>query len=103
MPLRHIVLFRVHDGVTADRLSEAVDCLDSLGTIPGILEWTVRLSTDDRKGVVIVENALFESRASLEVFAAHPDHQVSAERLRNMADWWIGDYVEDDGARPATT
>lgn len=94
MFLRHIVLFRVHEGVAKELISEAVDGLNSLSDLPGILEWTVRLSTDERKGVVIVENSLFESREALAAFAAHPKHQISAERLRNIADWWVGDYEE---------
>lgn len=94
MPLRHIVLFRVHDDVSPDRVSGAIDGLNDLADIPGILEWTVRLSTDERKGVIIVENALFESAEALAAFAAHPRHRISAERLRDMADWWIGDYAE---------
>lgn len=94
MPLRHIVLFRVYDGVEPARVAEALDGLKSLAELPGILEWTVCLSTDERKGTVIVENALFESTDALAAFSAHPEHQVSAERLRVMADWWIGDYEE---------
>lgn len=94
MPIRHIVLFRVHDGIESDQIDAAVAGLTSLADVPGILEWTVRVSTDERKGVVIVENALFESREALAVFAAHPAHQASAERLRTMADWLIGDYDE---------
>lgn len=94
MPLRHIVLFRIHDGVDQELIGEAVRGLDELKNISGIVEWTVRLSTDERKGVVIVENALFESRAALARFAADPRHQVSAERLSKMADWWVGDYEE---------
>ncbi len=96
MPIRHIVLFRIHDGVAPDLISEAVDGLDSLRDIPGIVEWVIRRSTDERKGVVIVENALFESSEALASFAAHPNHRISAERLRNIADWWIGDYEEFD-------
>ncbi len=94
MPIRHIVLFRVYEGTEKDLIDAAVEGLKSLGELPGILEWTIRLSTDERKGTIIVENALFENDRALAAFAADPRHQVSAERLRTMADWWIGDYDE---------
>ena len=87
-------MFRVYEGVETARVSEAVEGLNSLSEIPGILEWIVRLSDDRRKGTVIVQNSLFESPEALAAFAAHPLHRVSAERLRNMADWWIADYPE---------
>ena len=94
MPLRHIVLFRIRPGIGAVRIAEAVEALEALKVVPGLIEWTVRRSEDERKGTVIVENALFEDRQALADFAAHPLHQASVERLGTIADWWIGDYAE---------
>ena len=94
MAYRHVVLFRVHDDVDDARVDEAVAALRALAAVPGVLEWTVRLSDDERKGRIIVENALFESRATIESFRVHPLHQTSSDLLREIADWWIGDYEE---------
>lgn len=94
MAYRHVVLFRVHDDVPDDVVAEALRRLGALGEVPGVLEWTVRLSDDTRKGRVIVENALFESRDVIESFRVHPLHQESSDLLREIADWWIGDYEE---------
>ncbi len=94
MPYRHIVLFRLYDGCRPAEIAAAIEGLEELGELPGILEWTVRRSEDERKGVVIVQNALFESREALTAFSVHPAHQVSAARLAKMADWWIGDHEE---------
>ncbi len=94
MPLRHIVLFRVRDEIGESQIASAIQALEALKVMPGLIEWTVRRSQDERKGVVVVQNSLFETRQALADFAAHPLHKVSADLLRTMADWWIGDYEE---------
>lgn len=94
MPLRHIVLFRIRDGITEDQIAVAIEALAALSVIPGLIEWTVRRSLDERKGTMIVENALFENSDALAAFALHPQHAASAALLRTIADWWIGDYDE---------
>lgn len=85
----------MYDSCQPDDIAEAIDGLEALRELPGILEWTIRRSEDERKGVVIVENALFDSRESLAAFSTHPAHHVSAARMARLADWWIGDYEED--------
>lgn len=99
MPLRHIVLFRIRPEVGDVQIAEALEALEVLKVIPGLIEWTVRRSEDERKGTVIVENALFEDRKALADFAAHPLHEASAALLRTIADWWIGEYEEPDPNR----
>lgn len=98
MAYRHVVLFRVRDDVPDDAVDEALRRLDALGQAPGVLEWTVRLSDDTRKGRVIVENALLGGREVLESFRAHPLHEQSSEVMREIADWWVADYEEPDPA-----
>ena len=94
MAYRHVVLFRIRDGVPEETIAEAERRLAALGTIPGILEWTVRRSDDERKGTILVENALFSDRSDIDSFRVHPQHQESSDLLREIADWWIGDYEE---------
>lgn len=94
MAYRHVVLFRIREGVPEETVVEAERRLAALGDLPGVVEWAVRRSDDTRKGVVLVENALFGDRSDIEAFRVHPRHQESAELLREIADWWIGDYEE---------
>lgn len=100
MAFRHLVLFRVHDHVPDADVEAAVERLDALRTMPGIREWTVRLSDDRRKGRIIVENGLFESREAFDAFRVHPQHDGVSAVMREIADWWIGDYTESS-AGPA--
>ncbi|MBN9202793.1 MAG: sulfite reductase, beta subunit [Microbacterium sp. SCN 70-18] len=92
MSYRHIVLFRIHDFVDDERVTEAVERLRSLGVLPGILSWRVELSLDTRKGRVIVEEASFVDGAAFEAFREHPEHVKAARSMAEISDWWIGDY-----------
>lgn len=91
---RHIVLFQVHPGVTDPQVDEAVDALRSLGSLPGIERWVVERSLDERKGVVIVEDATFVDRAAFEAFRSSDQHRAAGEQLAAIADWLVGDFVE---------
>ncbi|MFB8894099.1 Dabb family protein [Microbacterium plantarum] len=89
---RHIVLFRIHDEVSDQRVTEAIDALRSLAVLPGIESWTVELSLDQRKGRVIVEDGVFGDQAAFEAFHADPQHRSTAEVMAEISDWWVGDY-----------
>lgn len=90
--MRHIVLFRMYDDVADDEVDEMVASLRSLGDDPGVVSWRVERSLDERKGRVIVEDAVFESAEAIERFRVSARHRVVAERMSTMADWLIGDY-----------
>lgn len=94
---RHIVLFRIHDDVPDTTVVRAIDALRNLADLPDILEWTVTLSDDPRKGRIVVENALFRHRDSIDAFRTHPRHQETSDLMRTIADWWVGDYPEPSG------
>jgi hypothetical protein len=73
--LRHIVLFKIKDGVNELQIESAIKLLKELGIDnPSIIEWTVEKSLDERKGKIIIENSLFKSK--------------------EISDWIIGDYIE---------
>lgn len=95
MTYRHIVLFRVHDDVDDDRVTEAIERLRSLGVLPGILSWRVELSLDTRKGRVIVEDATFGDAAAFGRFRQSPQHALSARVMAQISDWLVGDFAED--------
>lgn len=89
---RHIVLFRVFDTVSDDAVSEALEILRTLSSLPGIESWQIELSNDSRKGRVIVEEATFVDRAAFDAFRVHPKHAAAAAEMASISDWWIGDY-----------
>lgn len=92
MTLRHVVLFRLHDDVPAERRDEALRQLRALGDGPGILEWHIELSLDERKGTVIVEDATFESAQALQTYRDSPAHRETVALMAQIADWLVGDY-----------
>lgn len=92
MTYRHIVLFRVHDHVDDDRVTEAIERLRALGVLPGIEAWHIELSLDTRKGRVIVEDATFTDATAFHAFREHPEHAKTAQSMADISDWWIGDY-----------
>ncbi|AUG30640.1 MULTISPECIES: Dabb family protein [Microbacterium] len=90
---RHIVLFRVHDDVSDQRVAAALDELRSLSVLTGVRHWRVELSLDARKGRVIVEDATFVDEPAFEAFRRDPRHVAVAEAMSAIADWWNGDYA----------
>lgn len=92
MTYRHIVLFRIHDHVDDDRVTEAIHRLRSLGVLPGIQSWRVELSLDTRKGRVVVEDASFTDVTAFHAFREHLEHAKAAETMADISDWWIGNY-----------
>jgi hypothetical protein len=94
-PLRHIVLFSLKPTLTDAERDEAVHLLRNLGNrSDGVLEWSVELSRDTRKGVIIVENALFVDEQAYDVFRTSALHQATGQRMSLIADWLIADYFE---------
>ncbi|MET2011792.1 Dabb family protein [Microbacterium chocolatum] len=94
MTYRHIVLFRVHDDVDGDRVTEAINRLRSLGVLAGIHSWRVELSLDVRKGRVIIEDGAFINPEAFEAFREDPRHAEVAAMMSKFSDWWIGDIAE---------
>jgi hypothetical protein len=93
-PYRHIALFQLQAGVSDEQRDEAVDLLRSVGEHPGVVQWTVELSLDQRKGTIIVENGLFDGADSFEAWRTWDHHRTVAAHMSGIADWLIGDYLE---------
>jgi len=91
--LRHIVLFRFYDVIDEESRMYAVDKISALRDRPGILQWTLETSIDDRKGPVIVQNVLFESEEAFELYRQDDKHKGVGEALSGMADWLVADYL----------
>lgn len=93
--IRHIVLFKIRDGITEEKQGEAIKLLKELGKDnPSILEWTIEKSLDTRKGIIIIENSLFKSEEDLNSFRSFEKHIKTGEFMREISDWIIGDYFE---------
>ena len=91
---RHVVLFRIHDHVSDAYVDAVIDTLQSFMVFPGVVSWTTTRSLDERKGRIVIEDALFESRAAFEHFRGDPAHVSAAKTMSEIADWWVGDYEE---------
>ncbi len=92
MAVRHVVLFRMYDECSEEEVDEMVDRLRALGAEPGILEWRIERSLDERKGRIIVEDSVFESVKAIDAFRVSDAHAGMAYLMAQRADWWIGDY-----------
>ena len=89
----HVVLFRLHNEVDQTSQDEAVEALRSLGKgIPGLVSWSVNSSIDTRKGRIIIEEAVFQSRSDFEAFRDSLAHAEISKVMSQIADWWVGDY-----------
>lgn len=97
MAYRHIVLFRIHDGVDDGFIDGVVDMMETFLLFPGVVSWVATRSLDERKGRVIIEDATFESREAFEAFRDDPAHLSMARTMSAISDWWIGDYEVDAG------
>ena len=93
MVYRHVVLFRVHDGVGDERVVDAIARLDSLAAEPGVVSWSIARSLDGRKGRIIVEDATFDDAAAFSAFRSSAAHIAVGCEMAEISDWWIGDYV----------
>lgn len=91
----HIVLFRLYDDTSAAVRREAVNRLQRLGSgHQGLTSWTVNESIDTRKGHIIIEEAVFETEADYIRFKQSQAHVAVGEFMRQIADWWVGDYLK---------
>ncbi|MCT9819039.1 Dabb family protein [Microbacterium sp. W1N] len=94
MAYRHVVLFRVRDGVGRDDVDKLIDALRELSSLPGVTHWRIERSLDQRKGTIIVEEATFVDQRAFDNFRAHPAHIAAATLASGISDWCVGDYLE---------
>lgn len=92
MTYRHIVLFRIHDGIGNDRVDRAIARLHALGELPGIVGMRIERSLDGRKGRVVIEDATFQDAGAFALFRSAPAHVSVAAEMADISDWWVGDY-----------
>ena len=88
---RHIVLFRFRDTADAHARAAAYDAVDATGSAPGIVSWRLDWSLDTRKGPVLVQDAVFDSRAAFEAWRDSEPHRRAGQVMSQVADWLVGD------------
>ena len=93
--IRHLVLFKLNDGVAKDepRVLAGVDAFEGLGKqIDELREWqcgwnlTVRDIAYD-----YAINSLVDDAEALQTYLAHPAHQAGVALWREFATWVIAD------------
>ncbi|MCJ1706802.1 Dabb family protein [Microbacterium sp. VKM Ac-2923] len=91
---RHVVLFRVRDGVDSDDISDATMSLRKLGVHRLVVSWTVATSLDERKGTIIVEDGTFADSADFQEWKTSDAHRHAVDLMARISDWWVGDWEE---------
>ncbi|MFF2487723.1 Dabb family protein [Microbacterium sp. NPDC058062] len=94
MSFRHIVLFRIREGVGEAEIEGAQSELRALSSSPEVIRWRIERSSDYRKGTILIEDATFADVSAFTRFRETPAHRAAGARLASIADWWIGDYEE---------
>lgn len=89
----HVILFEMYEEATEAIRDEALRLMVAMCQgVPGIVKWQVAESTDTRKGIVLSELIVFESREAFEAFKSTPGHMAYADFIRLWANWKISDY-----------
>ncbi|MEV4615124.1 Dabb family protein [Kitasatospora sp. NPDC049258] len=93
--IRHLVLFKLNDGVTKDdpRAVAGAKAFEELGPlVPELREWECGWNITDRDiAHDFAINSLVEDRAALQSYLGHPAHQAAAGQWREFATWVIAD------------
>ncbi|WP_409494788.1 Dabb family protein [Amycolatopsis sp. cmx-11-12] len=98
--IRHIVLFKLKDGVTRDdpRVPVAESMARRVGDeVPDLRYWYAGRNFSDRPVAYdFVVIGLVEDEAALDRYMTHPFHQDAIAVWREISDWVIADVVERD-------
>jgi hypothetical protein len=95
--IRHIVIFLLKPGI---EVAQVLDLLRPLGHAnPDVLELTAEQSLDTRKGIVVIENALFANAEAFARFKESEGHKEVGEKMSQLADWLVADYIEPGGRK----
>jgi hypothetical protein len=93
--IRHLVLFKLNEGVGKDdeRALAGAKAFEELGSlIPELREWECGWNTTVRDiAYDYAINSLVEDQASLQAYIGHPAHQAAAAQWREFATWVIAD------------
>ncbi|MEC4018910.1 Dabb family protein [Streptomyces sp. H27-D2] len=94
--IRHLVLFKLNDGVARDepKVVAGVRAFEELGgLIPDLASWECGWNITDRP--IAYDYAINSSVADTEAlrrYLEHPAHQAGVGQWREFATWVIADY-----------
>jgi hypothetical protein len=91
---RHVVLFRIRDGVGATDVAAATKTLSGLGRHAGVVSWAVERSLDDRKGTIIAQDATFADATSFGEWRSSDAHREATDQMARISDWWVADWEQ---------
>ncbi|MET8473994.1 Dabb family protein [Streptomyces sp. NPDC006422] len=94
--IRHLVLFKLNDGVSRDepRVAAGVEAFRALGEkIPELRFWECDWNITDREiAYDFAINSAVEDTDALKRYLEHPAHQEGVAMWREFATWVIADY-----------
>lgn len=94
--IRHLVLFKLNEGVTADdpRVAAGVETFTGLGTvIPGVESWLFVRGLTERAGAYdYVIDSTFADADALLRYREHPAHQEALKPWEEFASWAVADF-----------
>ncbi|MFC9427217.1 Dabb family protein [Streptomyces sp. NPDC056987] len=94
--IRHLVLFRLDEGVSRDepRVAAAAAAFMKLGgQVPEVEFWECAWNITDRPiAYDFAINSAVPDRDALQRYLDHPDHQAAVAQWREFATWVIADY-----------
>ncbi|OAR23907.1 hypothetical protein A8W25_15595 [Streptomyces sp. ERV7] len=94
--IRHLVLFRLNEGVERDeaRVAAGVKAFEELdGLVPELRFWECAWNITDRPiAYDFAINSAVEDADALKRYLEHPAHQAAAAQWREFATWVIADY-----------
>lgn len=81
--VKHIILWKLKNENNTDEvklgIKDGLECL--MGVIPGLLEIKVETETLDSSNVDVMLYSVFENKAALKGYAAHPEHVKVADTM----------------------
>ncbi|MFD6420054.1 Dabb family protein [Streptomyces sp. NPDC060194] len=94
--IRHLVLFKLNDGVSRDeeRVAAGVKAFEELdGLIPELRAWECAWNITERDiAYDFAINSAVDDLDALARYIQHPAHQAAAGQWRAFATWVIADY-----------
>ncbi|MER5885940.1 Dabb family protein [Streptomyces sp. NPDC001941] len=94
--IRHLVLFKLNEGVERDepRVAAGVKAFQELdGVVPELRFWECAWNITDRPiAYDFAINSAVEDTDALKRYIEHPAHQAAAGQWREFATWVIADY-----------
>ncbi|MFI9269728.1 Dabb family protein [Kitasatospora sp. NPDC052896] len=94
--IRHLVLFKLNDGIAKDdeRALAAAEGFEGLDQqIPELLEWQTGWNISPREVAYdYAINSLVADQDALQAYATHPAHVAAAARWREIATLVVADF-----------